>query len=266
MAVEGCASCGGAVRSTHTERIGRELARKLVSSSSYPKVYRFIKKLPLCYQCMSNLPILDSPLCKCCGRDMTDKRLAAISSVTSSPSVCPDCVLIKQDETVMNRSFVRYTGWSRELISRYKYRGDERLLELLATFLVLAYFRFYLQKHFDAITYVPLHKERLRERGFNQAERLAARLGKELKIPVFSLLERVKHTEKLSKQVGRSARFDSMSDAFQLASLAKPMRVSAILLIDDIYTTGSTIRSCAKTIVQNACFRETSICSLTISR
>ncbi|MCK9910078.1 hypothetical protein MXD81_13120, partial [Microbacteriaceae bacterium K1510] len=123
-----------------------------------------------------------------------------------------------------------------------------------ADLLTLACLRQFHTTRFDVITYVPLHQSRMQERGFNQAERLAVLVGQRLGLPVASFLRRSRQTAKLSKQAGRDSRYQSLQGAFepvecsQLLPFFKRSSSPRILMIDDIYTTGATLRSCASAI------------------
>jgi ComF family protein len=99
----------------------------------------------------------------------------------------------------------------------------------------------------DLILPVPLHIRRLRERGFNQAAFLAKELGKKIGLPVhFSLLERRVWTEPQTR-LKRQERLKNVKDAF---SVAKPSEAEgrSVLLIDDVFTTGTTINECARAL------------------
>lgn len=108
---------------------------------------------------------------------------------------------------------------------------------------------------FDLLTSVPLSDRRLEERGFNQAERLALRLSQWYRIPYAPLLLRVRHTEKQSLQnrQGRLANMKGMFDVVRNAGSLLPGAGQAgaacrIWLVDDIYTTGSTLNECARVL------------------
>ncbi len=93
----------------------------------------------------------------------------------------------------------------------------------------------------DCIIPVPLHKKRLAERGFNQAELIANILGKQIHKPVKNVLQRIRHTTHQSK-LSRKKRLQNVIGAFDI-DFIPPARV---LLVDDVYTTGSTMGECAK--------------------
>jgi ComF family protein len=101
----------------------------------------------------------------------------------------------------------------------------------------------------EFITFVPLSEKRELERGFNQAEQMARDLGRKLRLPVVPLLQRQRHTEKQSLK-SRSSRLEDLQDVFSLIPEA-PKQIqtpSRIYVVDDVYTTGSTLNQCAKTI------------------
>jgi len=229
---------------------------------------RFDREWPgICRSCVEAIPWILRPRCLHCGRAFG----------------CPDCMRpdARQRSFILNRSAVRYNEMMREWLAQYKYRGHERYAALIIQMLSHAFVRMQheisaLQQspgrsrkdrlwQPDLVTYVPVSDERLLERGFNQAETLARGIGKIHRIPVVPLLVRTEHTGKQSFKT-RQERFDSMKHAFDICpdvlaafqdpweGFIRPGRDSAsngcfrILLIDDIYTTGSTINTCADVI------------------
>lgn len=96
----------------------------------------------------------------------------------------------------------------------------------------------------DAFIPVPLHKKRLIQRGYNQAEELACELSKLTGIPVnTTLIERVKNTTP-QKMMDKNGRFRNMKKAFIVVENVVKLR--RVVIVDDIFTTGSTINSMAK--------------------
>lgn len=218
-------------------------SRQLCSCCQRKARYPGWNPLQLCQDCFERIPWITDIQCPVCGRGVS----------------CPDC-LRERDEPrslIMNRSAVRYDEGMKEWLARYKYRGDEKLQQLLGRMLVHAY-RLYLEGVaglFDCIAYVPVSEERYEERGFNQAEQMAMVLAGQVGLPVVTLLTRQRHTEKQSFK-SRQERAANMTGAFAMipgrgAKLQRRLKRQnpRILLIDDVYTTGSTLNQCAGEIV-----------------
>lgn len=221
----------------------------------------------LCQVCEDSIPWILRPRCLHCGRHVG----------------CPDCHRKGNPPTplICSRSAVVYNGEMRELLAQYKYRGNESLTRVLGTMLDSAYLRMVTEMRAmdpgwsaDLLVPVPVSGSRLSERGFNQAERMAAVMAKRRSIPLVPLLVRTHHTAKQSFK-SRAERLEDMKRAFApderqcliLKSLASasPLR---LLIVDDIYTTGSTLRACASTLreMASACGCEAEIYGLCWAR
>ncbi|MCZ8523316.1 MULTISPECIES: ComF family protein [Paenibacillus] len=162
----------------------------------------------------------------------------------------------------------------KEWLALYKYRGKESLRELLGHMLLHAY-----QLHRQAeeapateiLSFVPLSRERYDERGFNQAAQLAMELGRLTGLPVLPLLRRTRHTGKMSFK-SRQDRLQDLQGVFgaepegaewlRQAGRHRPLRV---YLIDDVYTTGSTLNECARTI-REAVITPVDVCGISWAR
>ena len=90
---------------------------------------------------------------------------------------------------------------------------------------------------------VPLHRRRLAERGFNQAELIAAALAQSLNLPVVHALERQKQTKQQAK-LNKAEREVNIRSAFSISKSAEIVG-KEVFIVDDVYTTGSTIQECA---------------------
>lgn len=99
---------------------------------------------------------------------------------------------------------------------------------------------------------VPLHRSKLQERGFNQAALLAVGLGKKLGIPVVEDYLLRNQKTKAQKRLNDKERVINLADAFIMNPKYQNMNYGIVLLIDDIYTTGSTIDACAKVLLQQS--------------
>jgi competence protein ComFC len=201
----------------------------------------------LCETCRVSIPWIRTPLCRTCGR----------------PEACPDCPRRTARQYTFCRSAVRYDERMKSLLALYKYRGSERLEALMAAMLAHSLERVWTelpeppagQPVFHLVTSVPLAPERLAERGFNQAERLALRLAGWYGILHLPILYRVRHTEKQSLK-NRRSRLADMQGNFaahetMLTSRMYPGQANEnfrIVLIDDVYTTGSTMNECARAL------------------
>ena len=200
----------------------------------HPAVRAVLRKL--CYVCSEAIPWIVSPVCRVCGR----------------PEVCPDCPRREVRHLLFSRGAVRYDDRMKDWLALYKYRGSEALEPLMAAMMSYGYERIIGElPSIHAVTSVPLARERLEERGFNQAERMARTLAEWYGVPYYALLQRNRHTEKQSLKNRRSRLVDMKGnfvalDPRKLSALADrhghPVR---IVLVDDIYTTGSTMNECA---------------------
>lgn len=238
-----CLVCGHAVRPT----AGGQPTNSGVSQALHlPKA----TSVQLCRTCRIELAWIESDAihCHACGR----------------AEACEDCSRRREGQIIWNRSAVRYTETMREWLADYKYRGGERLEPLLQSMLHPLFERTCAEMrqqtgdsgwNWDVAAFVPLSRMRMEERGFNQAERLAAGLAGKYGLPLAPLLVRTRDSGKQSHK-DRLARIRAMEGLFvaqpgcagyleHLHSANGGRRAVRILLMDDIYTTGSTVHACA---------------------
>ena len=102
-------------------------------------------------------------------------------------------------------------------------------------------------KGFDFILSVPLHRSKMIKRGFNQSELLAKYVAGKLNIPYVNALKRIKKTTKQSSQ-SKLDRQKNLLNAFRVKNGAN-IKNSSVLLVDDVYTTGSTADECSKALL-----------------
>lgn len=217
---------------------------KIISDSAkgYPEI---------CSACYSSIPWIRHIKCSICGR----------------AAGCPDCTreTLEPRHFVLNRSVVSYTPLMRDWLARFKFRGDEALGGILARMVGDGMKRLECElrlscsrkkaSFFDIVTYVPISSERMLERGFNQARLLAVEAARVGRVPLLELLQRTRHTDKQSSK-SRKQRIQDLYGIFipsdDAEEQVKASRVNVlrkkelkILLIDDVYTTGSTVDACA---------------------
>ena len=134
----------------------------------------------------------------------------------------------------------RYNDVLRSLIHKYKYGGEKFLADLLADLLKAKLeTEKDLLREIDLLMPVPLHPSRFRERGFNQAELLARRLGRSLARPL--IINNLCRIKKLAPQstLSRSERLNNLREAFAVKH-PHQLKNKTVLLIDDVMTTGTT--------------------------
>lgn len=139
------------------------------------------------------------------------------------------------------RSSVVYDRCASKIIQRFKYGDAKYLAEPLSEYLLDTLVE--TDWTFDCFTFVPIHKKRLKRRGYNQAELLAASLSEKTTKPCVKLIDKIKPTSNQAR-LSREEREINLKDSF--AACAKPPE--RVALIDDVMTTGSTANECAKVL------------------
>ncbi|MBO0997847.1 ComF family protein [Bacillus sp. SD075] len=188
----------------------------------------------ICTGCEGKLKWITGERCSMCSRELGGDH--------TTGDLCLDCSKWERDREwggylSKNISLFHYNEYVKDIIAKYKYRGDYALAEVFVPFLKERL----RDMEFDMVTVIPLSHERLRERGFNQGQALADLLG----LHSAETLTRI-HTEKQSKK-SRQERM-SLPQVFQ-AMPSDLLEHKSILIIDDIYTTGTTLRHAAKALI-----------------
>ncbi len=194
----------------------------------------------VCEACQQRVMFIKPPFCRVCG----SPRAGAITHDFQCAS-CRDLDL----QFAWARSSVLLSGPVEEAIHRYKYNRQMWFEGFLARLLVREAMPVLRTARWDVIVPVPLHPLKRREREFNQAERLARRLGKASGLPVAGrLLQRIKATQTQTR-LSRTERVENVHGAF---ALRRPisLRGQHCLVVDDVFTTGSTTSECARVLRQ----------------
>lgn len=168
----------------------------------------------------------------------------------SEEALCSECFgqiqFMKPQLGIFSASV--YDGVLRDALHRFKFQKRKNLAEPLGVLLVkyLSHTPALPLEEFDCIVPVPLHRRRQRQRGYNQAELLARVISKYYEVPVVSALERTKDTHP-QFDLPREERLTNVKGAFKVSD-PKAVYNKKIILLDDIFTTGSTIAECSKTL------------------
>ncbi len=206
-----------------------------------------------CVSCREKIRFITGSHCPICGIAFFDSP--------APDHFCGNC-LEKKPSFGLARAVACYETLILDAIHQFKYGRDISTGSALAVFMAEFDFPDFNFTDYSIIIPVPLHIERLRERGFNQALILAKAIGKKYSIPVnFSLLKRTKST---LTQTGldKSQREKNIRGAFTVTDKAQA-KGKNIILIDDVYTTGATLNQCAKTLIKAGAGK---VAALTLSR
>ncbi len=191
----------------------------------------------ICAPCREKLFYIRDDYCLKCGQPLEDER----------EEYCADCAK-RPHSFDAGRAVFSYQGDLRRSLYRLKYGGMKEYGRVFGAEMAISLGGWIGQRDISRIVPIPLHPVRLLERGYNQAAIPAAELGKRLDIPVDEgLLRRVKPTAP-QKMLTGSQRRDNLADAFELKGRIRAGE--SILLVDDIYTTGSTVDAAAACLKQ----------------
>lgn len=222
---------------------------------------------PECRQFVRKYYLIREPACKRCGKALS--RMEA--------EYCMDCVrhrrsfdggisLFQYGRRSLKPVKGKKPGYEKhcmgESILRFKYHNCREYADYYIEELMHVYGSRLRRLKADVIIPVPVHPARRKMRGYNQAEILARKLGEALETEVCSdLLIRVKKTRP-QKELNDAQRLRNLREAFVL-SQEMPRRYRTVLLIDDIYTTGSTMEACSRRLKEAGAARIfcISICS-----
>ena len=182
----------------------------------------------ICPLCRKRLIYITEPKCKKCGKQIEKAELEYCKDCMRFPhSFDKGCAVFAYD-TIMRRSIVMF-----------KYHNRREYAKVYAKEMQRHCAYFLKQAKPDVILPVPIHKQKLRQRGFNQAELVAKELGNLLNIPVDAKYLIRKEKTVPQKELTRQQRKKNLKEAFAIGEKGKYYK--RVLLVDDIYTTGATM-------------------------
>ncbi len=197
--------------------------------------------LGLCPDCWSKVDFIEPPLCPLSGRPFIyDPGEGILSAAALARSTQIECV----------RGAVQFDEVTRNLVHGLKYRDRHELADVMSRLMQRAGAG--LLQQADVLVPVPLHRRRLWERRFNQSAILAAKIARlqgMVSVDALSLC-RARPTR---AQVGLNLteRRRNVRGAFQVpAAAASRFRGKRVILVDDVWTTGSTVEACADALVE----------------
>lgn len=195
----------------------------------------------MCPACERRVQYLSEPLCCRCGKKLSDPEA----------EFCGDCGRGRHLFTA-GRALYEYEDIAPALY-RFKYDGRREYARFFGRELAGQLGGYIRSLEPDGLVPIPMYRGKQRRRGYNQAELLAQALGREMSLPVYSdLVVRNRNTRPL-KEINSEERLNNLKRAFNLGQ--NGVKLKTIILIDDIYTTGSTVDQVSAVLLPGVCQR-----------
>ena len=192
----------------------------------------------LCNECTANLPFIAANRCERCCK-ITEKR------------ICHDCYMweshfANNDPLIKNVSTFTYNEYMQQIIAKWKYRGDYMLGKIFTPIVKRTFFQWYGSLFSKSVIVpIPLSEKRMMERHFNQSVMLAQMISSK-KHKIQYVLVRIDEEKQAKKN--RTQRIFAKNPFKLVKNINK-----TVILVDDIYTTGSTIRHAATLLKKGGC-------------
>ncbi|MBP5399945.1 MAG: ComF family protein [Alphaproteobacteria bacterium] len=190
----------------------------------------------LCDQCIEEISFIKPPYCYKCGHPLQEENI-------HEKMLCAGCLKNKRTFYRLSRSAVIYDNSSKNLILAFKFFDQTENANLLAAMLKIAGKDIF-SEGADLIVPVPLHYTRLIKRKYNQSALLAQKLSEMTAIPHNNLTLIRSRKTKPQVEVSGKERLTNVKNAFKVKN-QKLIKGKRIILLDDIMTTGSTVKECA---------------------
>lgn len=198
----------------------------------------------LCNNCELELLPIEPPFCTRCGE--------CYDGEINTAFICPNCHQLDFHFDFAIAA-LHSDGGGRELVHDFKYMRQihlaAELARLMTTALKDSRFHPYLTE--GILVPVPLHWMRQRKRRFNQAEEIGKKLSKRTGLSLIRALKRIRNTNTQTR-FSRAKRLENLNSAFSISKrMKRKIQDQNIILIDDVFTTGSTANECAKVLIEN---------------
>ncbi len=169
------------------------------------------------------------------------KYLCLVCEEEEIEGICEKCIKDIKKCNENEISYAYYNSTLKKLILDFKFRKNFNSGELLSDFIVE---KLKNEEKDYILTYVPISKNKLKVRGFNQCEYLCKEASKKLNVDVLETLKQVKEI-RAQKTLNKEQREKNILNAFEAINIEK-IKGRNIVLVDDVITTGATIRECER--------------------
>ncbi len=202
----------------------------------YIKDFRYFY---ICEKCYNSIKNINQNVCKMCLKPLSSEYV----------DICIECRERKKTYFEYIKASVYYESPIKELIHIFKFGQKKSAVKILGK-IILEKTGDEFFNDIDYITFVPLSKKTSDERKFNHAKVLACYIGKSKGIKVLDVIKKIKETQDQSN-LKREERLKNLKDAFEIKKeKEKIIYGKKIIIVDDIYTTGSTINEIAKILFE----------------
>jgi len=206
----------------------------------------------VCAECEMKVPYIEGARCYLCSKQLGDER----------EEYCYDCLeRIRKKDNFFERCVVplRYNTDMRRTMEKLKYSNKREYAEFFADCIIRTYGELIKGWEADALIPVPIHRRRMIKRGYNQASLIAEHLNRYFEIEFREdVLARIKNTVVQNKLNDKDRR-KNVTGAFKI--LKNVVQCKKVILVDDIYTTGSTINSCARILKEAGASQVYAVCA-----
>ncbi len=241
-----CLMCGHLFQSAATDPVSESAISQQRDVLFYAQ--RWLTEL-CCQSCLNAVAAISEPFCKHCGMMFNQPQ--------ADNAFCSDCMM-QPHKFRMARAAIAYDAQSMVMIQRFKYTGKTQLAGPFGALLLYTFLRYWHPESIDLILPVPLHHQKFRRRGFNQAHLMLDQWQKMSTVKISADLCKRLRTDVLLRNkktvpqtgLGRSERKENIEGAFSVQR-SEIIAGKTVLLVDDVYTTGATVNECARLLLQS---------------